>query len=229
MLLLIPGMLNDATVWDDVRAELGAAAQVRVSLPVQASIAEMAATAWAQVADVAADVPVVLAGFSLGGYVAIEMLARPARPLHAAALLSTSSRPESAEGLAARERTIAAMGRSFDKVVEQVAAFGCHEPEPALLARLVPMMRGVGADTAIRQNRAIAARSDHRAALATLQLPRPLAVLCGAHDRITPPELSQETAALVPGAVLQIVEGAGHMLPCQRPDAVARMLRRLLV
>ena len=89
-------------------------------------------------------------------------------------------------------------------------------------------MLGVGAETAIRQNRAIAARSDHRSALAALQLPRPLAVLCGAQDRITPPELSQETAALVPGAVLEIVDGAGHMLPCERPDAVARVLRGLL-
>ncbi len=229
VLLLIPGMLNDASVWRDVLPALGGAAQVRVAVPLQASIPAMAQAAWAQLADVPADARVVLAGFSLGGYVAIEMLARPQRRIDAAALLSTSPRPESAEGAALRERTIAAMQKNFDKVVDGIVGFSTHNADAGLTERLRQMMRGVGAPTASAQNRAIAARSDHRAALAQLQLPRPLAVLCGAQDRITPPELSQETAALVPGAVLEIVDGAGHMLPCERPDAVARVLRGLLV
>jgi pimeloyl-ACP methyl ester carboxylesterase len=229
VLLLVPGMLNDASVWDAVREPLETLATVRISLPVQASIPEMAAAAWATVADLPDGAPVVLAGFSLGGYVAIEMLARPQRALHGAALLSTSPRPETPDGLAVRERTIAAMAQRFDSLIDGIVAFGTHEPDAARSAQLARMMRGIGADTAIRQNRAIAARSDHRAALATLRLPQPLAVLCGAHDRITPPELSRETAALVPGAVLSIVDGAGHMLPVERPDAVAAALRPLLV
>ncbi len=229
VLLLIPGMLNEASVWRDVLPALGGAAQVRVAVPLQASIPAMAQAAWAQLADVPADARVVLAGFSLGGYVAIEMLARQQRRIDAAALLSTSPRPESADGAALRERTMAAMQKNFEKVVEGIVAFSTHNADTTLTERLRQMMLGVGAQTAIMQNRAIAARSDHRAALAQLQLPRPLAVLCGAQDRITPPELSRETAALVPGAVLELVEGAGHMLPCELPDAVARVLRGLLV
>jgi pimeloyl-ACP methyl ester carboxylesterase len=228
VLLLITGMLNDESVWRDVLPLLDAGTDVRIALPVQDSISAMATAAWAQVADVPTTTPVVLAGFSLGGYVAQEMLARPqmARQLKAAALLSTSPRPETAEGAAVRERTMAAMQKNFEKVVEGIATFGTCSADAALAERLRSMMLGVGLDTAIRQNRAIMARSDHRAALSTLKLP--VAVLCGAQDRITPPELSKETAALVPGARLEIVEGAGHMLPCERPEAVARVLRGLL-
>ncbi len=226
--LLIPGMLNDETVWLGVAAALGDAAQVRIAMPVQASITAMAQAAWAQLADLPLGAPVVVAGFSLGGYVAIDMLARPQRPLHAAALLSTSSRPESAEGAAVRERSITAMQQNFEKVVDGVVSFGTHNANAVLADRLRRMMVGVGAETAIAQQRAIAARSDHRSALAALTLPRPLAVMCGAQDRITPPELARETAALIPDARLEIVDGSGHMLPCERPDAVLRTLLGLL-
>jgi pimeloyl-ACP methyl ester carboxylesterase len=52
--------------------------------------------------------------------------------------------------------------------------------------------------------------------------------VCGRQDRITPPALSEELAALVPGARLHLVDGSGHMLPAERPDAVAAALRALL-
>lgn len=229
VLLLVAGMLNDASIWDEVAAPLRALAEVRIALPLAASVPAMAADAWDVVADVPPEAPLVLAGFSLGGYVALEMLARPRdaqRPLRAAALLSTSPRPETPEGLAQRERTIAAMQKDFGTVVDGIVQWGTHAPAPALAERLRRTMRGVGAETAIRQNRAIAARADHRAALAALRLP--VAVMCGAQDRITPPGLARELAAAVPGATLEIVDGAGHMLPVERPEAVVRVLRGLL-
>lgn len=226
VLLLVPGMLNDASVWQDVAARLRPHAEVRIASPLQDSIPAMAAAAWAQVADVPAEVPLALAGFSLGGYVAIEMLAHPARPVQAAALVSTSPRPESPEGAATREKTVSAMGKDFARVVDGVLQWSTHEPAPELAARLKAMMLGIGAEVAIRQSRAIAARGDHRAALAKLTLP--VAVLCGHADRVTPPALSQELAALVPGAHLQLVAGAGHMLPVEQPAEVASALRALL-
>ena len=87
VLLLIPGMLNDASVWDDVLPCLPGDWTVRIAnVQTQESIAEMARDAWQQLDDVPLSTPVMVTGFSLGGYVAIEMLARPQRPLSAAAL-----------------------------------------------------------------------------------------------------------------------------------------------
>ena len=46
----------------------------------------------------------------------------------------------------------------------------------------------------------------------------PTLVMVGADDVGTPPAMSQEIAGLVPGAQLQVVENASHMLPLQQPD-----------
>ena len=86
--LLVPGMLNDHRVWQDVATGLQGQAQVRIAqVHRQTRIADMARDAWAMLDDVAPDVPVYLAGFSMGGYVAMEMLAQPVRALQGLALL----------------------------------------------------------------------------------------------------------------------------------------------
>lgn len=226
VLLLVPGMLNDERVWAGVAQALADVAQVRVArVTTQATIPAMAQDAWALLADLPPETPVVLVGFSMGGYVAIEMLARPQRRLRAAALVATSARPESPQGQAQREKSIAALQGDFARTVQGIAQWGSHEPTPALLQALTAMMLDVGAETAVRQTRAIMARGDHREALARLDLP--VHVLCGAADRITPPALSQELAALIPHARFHEIEKAGHMLPLEQPQPVAALLRPL--
>lgn len=228
VLLLLPGMLNDAGVWGAVVEALpDDVAEIR-ALPAfrQDSIAAMAQAAWDSVADVPAATPLVLAGFSMGGYVALHMLAQPVRALAGAALVDTSARPETPEGVATREKTIAAMQADFPKVVDNILQWGTDAPTPELVQRLRTMMLAVGSDTAIRQTRAIMGRGDHRPALAALDLP--VAVLCGRQDRITPPPLSRELAALLPTAQLELVEAAGHLLPAEQPRAVASALAALL-
>lgn len=226
VLLLVPGMLNDERVWAGVAQALADVAQVRVArVTTQATILAMAQDAWALLADLPPEAPVVLVGFSMGGYVAIEMLARPQRRLRAAALVATSARPESPQGQAQREKSIAALQGDFARTVQGIAQWGSHEPTPALLQALTAMMLDVGAETAVRQTRAIMARGDHREALARLDLP--VHVLCGAADRITPPALSQELAALIPHARFHEIEKAGHMLPLEQPQTVAALLRPL--
>lgn len=227
--LLVPGVLCHAGVWHAVAQALEPVAQVRIARPVQGSLPEMAEAAWAELQDLPVATEVVLAGFSLGGYVVQQMLARPAegaRAVRGALLVSTSPRPESPEAAAVRRKTIAAMQKDFARVVEGLLPYTTHAPAPELLDALRRMMHEVGAEVGIRQNLAILDRLDHRRALAEWRLP--VVVMCGAHDRVTPPELSREAAALIPGARLEIVEGAGHMLPAEQPDAVVRAVRALL-
>lgn len=227
VVLLIPGMLNSPDIWDGVieavRTRLGNAVQLRVAdVLSQSSITEMARDAWTCLADVPEDVPCCVAGFSMGGFVALEMLAHPQRPLHAAWLIATSSRPESPEGVPMREKAIAAFERDFDATVDATARRCTFALEPEQLAPLLRSMRAVGAPTAIRQTRAIMARRDLRRQLAQLQLP--VHVLCGHDDRVTPRELSEEIAALVPNAQLQLLERTGHMLPYEQPERIAQSL-----
>ena len=99
-LLLIPGMLNQPGIWDaviaELRAKLGDTVHIAVAnVLTQSSIPEMAHDAWQRFEGVASQTPCFMAGFSMGGYVAIEMLAQQQRPIHEAWLISTSAQAES--------------------------------------------------------------------------------------------------------------------------------------
>ncbi len=230
VVLLIPGMLNDGRVWEAVVQDLAADADVRIAeVSHQDSIARMREDAWAQVADLPAGTPLVVAGFSMGGYVALDMLVHtPAQGprMRGVLLMSTSALPESDQSRAVREKTLAAIEADYPRFVEGVLAFGTHSASDAVKSRLRQMMLDLGPDTARRQVTAIMRRADHRPALAATRVP--IVVLCGRQDRVTPPALSETLAASAPGARLQLVDDAGHMLPCEQPQAVARALRTLI-
>lgn len=230
VLLLIPGMLNTPAVWAKVVPLLADVADVRIlNVQTQTSIGEMADDALKLLADVPTEQPRVVCGFSMGGFVAIELIAARADNIGAICLLDTSGRPEFAENAAIREKTIAALARDFDKTTLGIARF-CTGPtgqqDTALMDEILATMRAVGPSAAIAQNRAIMARGDHRAALAALSIP--VLVLCGKNDLVTPPQCSEELAALIPGAQLQWIEGSGHMVPLEQPAALADQLKKFM-
>lgn len=233
VLLLIPGMLNTAAIWSRVTPLIGEAADVRIaSVLTQSTIPDMANDAWKMVADVKPGTPLIICGFSMGGYTAIEMLTHDserARGVTGLGLLDTSARPESPEGRVVREKTIAAIEKNFPKVVDGVLAFGTapatHGNE-ALMQAMRQIMLDVGPEANIRQNRAIMARADNRDKLAALKIPT--LVMCGRDDKITPPEVATELAALIPGARLEWIDDAGHMTPMEQPERVAALLKTLL-
>ena len=230
VLLLIPGMFNTAQVWQAVAALLSDHAEVRIAdVLTQHSIAGMAADAWRLLADVPAGTPRVVAGFSMGGYVAIELLAAHGAAVDAVAFVDTSAQVETAESLRVRQKTVAALKRNFARTVEATLLFSLH-PDNHTNAKLVEtrrhMMHTVGAEAAIRQIHAITARADHRIMLSQLRLP--VLVACGREDQVTPPALSQDLADLIPGARLAWIEKAGHQTPAEQPQALARLLMWLI-
>jgi pimeloyl-ACP methyl ester carboxylesterase len=230
VLLLIPGMLNTADIWSRVTPHLEGLADIRIAhVQTQATIPDMARDAWKLVADVHEGTPLVVCGFSMGGYTAIEMLAHPKRTITALGLLDTSARPESPEGRITREKTISAIEKNFPRVVEGILQFGtaaATQADSGVMDAMRAIMLEVGADAAIRQNRAIAARADNREALKQLTLPA--LVMCGREDKITPPDASTEMAALIPNARLEWIDGAGHMTPMEQPERVAGLIKTLL-
>lgn len=226
-LLLIPGMLNKPEIWDGVIDELreqrGDSVQIAVAdVLSQSTITEMAKDAWASFGDLAPETPCYVAGFSMGGYVALEMLAHPQRPISAAWLISTSVLPESAESAPMREKSIANFEQDFEKTIYNTARWGTFEKTPEQFDPLVQAMRELGAETAIRQTRAIMNRRDLRERISQLDIP--VQILCGVEDRITPPKLSEAIAALVPTAQLRLIEKAGHMMPFENAGLIAQSI-----
>lgn len=230
LVLLLPGMLNTPEIWADVTALLLPHVDVRVAdLRAQASIREMARDAWAAVADVPLDTALVVCGFSMGGYVAVEMLAQAHRAIHALGLLGSAGVPETAWSASERVRTQDAIERDFDRFVHAVSVRALHpdnQGNPALLERCRRIMRDAGAHAALRQNRAILERADHRPVLARLALP--VLVMGSRADRVAPPSQSEALAALIPGSRLAWITRAGHMGPLEAPTQVAGLLRSLI-
>jgi pimeloyl-ACP methyl ester carboxylesterase len=233
VLLLIPRMFNTTAIWDPVIDALGShadAPEIRVAdvLP-QESIATMAADAWALVADLPAATPLVVCGFSMGGYVALELLATHPGRAQALAMVDSAAGVETPETVLLREKTIAALGRNFERTVEGIIPFSLHPDSlqnTALVDGMRRMMHSVGAQAAIRQTRAIIGRADHRPLLATLRLPA--LIVCGREDKVTPPAASEELHRLLPHAQLEWIDNAGHQTPLEQAPTVARHLQALV-
>ena len=167
-----------------------------------------------------------LAGLSMGGYVAFEILRQAADRVARLALLDTSARPDTPEQSERRRTQIAlARGGRFDEVPDLQIPVLLH-PDRLGDESLRQVVREMAADTGpeafVRQQTAIMARPDSRPDLPGIRCPT--LVLVGDGDQLTPPELATEIAAGVPDARLVVVPGAGHLSTLERPDEVTRAL-----
>lgn len=165
----------------------------------------------------------VLAGASMGGYLALEVMREAPERVSGLALICTSARPDSPEQLAARpqQSRLAADG-GFDTLVD--AAFRPlvapeHENDGRLLDLWRVMAGEVGLDAFLVQHEAVKARADSRALLAGIRCPT--LVVHGTGDRLIAPDNAVEIADLVPNAELRLIDGAGHFILCEQPQQVA--------
>jgi pimeloyl-ACP methyl ester carboxylesterase len=167
-----------------------------------------------------------LAGLSMGGYVALEIMRQAPRRVARLALLDTSARPDTPEQTERRRAQIALTesGR-FGEIADMQYPLLVHRSreEDGELRRLVRLMAAeTGPAGFVRQQTAIMGRPDSRPHLAGIACPT--LVLVGAADELTPPDRSEEMARAIPGARLVVVSGSGHLSPLERPPQVTRAL-----
>jgi pimeloyl-ACP methyl ester carboxylesterase len=224
--VLLHGLLQAPAVWDDVAAALDGVADVRrPDFNLAASIEDMATQALAACGGQ----PAVVVGYSMGGYVALEMLARSPASIGCLAMLSTSARAESDEARERRERLMSLSERDFDAVIELLIRLGLHPAnrgDTAIAARLRRVMRTVLPETYRRHCRSLMVRRDHRETLRSATMP--MLAISGEADEVIPPALTDEMAMLAPRAQRHTVAGAGHSSPLERPQALAAILARAL-
>lgn len=84
------------------------------------------------------------------------------------------------------------------------------------------MAERVGREAFLRQQAAILGRPDSRPDLPGIRVPTIVAV--GEADAMTPPELSEEITAGIPGAQLHRIPGSGHLPPMEAPEATTALL-----
>ncbi len=225
-LVLIPGLLCDADLWQYQVSALGdIMTPIIPDLTEDDTIAGMARRILAAAPDRFA-----LAGLSMGGYVAQEIMRTAPERVTRFALIDTSARADSPETRARRHGLIrlAGMGR-FQGVTERLLPLLIHERHLGgpIAATVMAMAKRIGRDAYIRQQTAILGRIDGRDALARIRVPS--IVICGADDAITPPDHAQEMAALIPDADLHLIPDCGHLAPLEEPAQTNRILRDWLV
>jgi len=217
-ILLVPGLTCSARLY---------AAQIPVLWrfgPVTVAAHTRDDTITAIARRVLADAPprFALAGLSMGGYIALEIMRQAPERVARLALLDTNARDDSPEAQEKRRANIAlAESGRFDEAIELVWPMLVH-PDRHNDARLkqihVAMCHDVGSDAYVRQQRAILIRADSRPLLSTISCPT--LVLVGEQDELTPPFLSEEMAAGIRGARLIEVPHCGHLSTLEQPDAV---------
>lgn len=167
-----------------------------------------------------------LAGHSMGGYIAFEILRQAPDRVERLALLDTSARADTPEQSAKRDSQIA-LARSGPYAAIAALQFPAFvHPSRARDATLRRYMRAMAgdndADVFIRQQTAIKGRPDSRDLLATIRCPT--LVVVGDADAPTPPERAQEIAAGIAGARLVTIAACGHMTAIERPEIVTQAL-----
>jgi len=223
-LLLLPGALCDAALFRHQIAGLSDIADVRVGdLLRDSSVGAMAARALAAFPGRFA-----LAGFSLGGYVALEIMRRAPERVSRLALIGTSARAEalpendSPTGLPTGSPTRADGALPVTSLLVHPMRLG----DRRLTVILAAMAERVGRKAFQRQQQASLHRPDNRENLKSIRCPTLL--LTGRQDRLAPPALQEEMARDIEGARQIVIEECGHLSPLERPEAVTKALREWL-
>lgn len=221
-LVFVPGLGCTERLFAPQIAALGGSRPIRIADHRQD--ATMEAIARRLLAD--APARFALAGLSMGGYIAIEVLRQAPDRVTRVALLDTSARGDTGQARENRHRQmdVARAGR-LDALVDDLWPRLVHpdrREDAGLRAIVDAMMRDIGAEGFIRQQHAIMSRGEGHEVLSALEIPT--LVLVGDSDVLTPPDAAREMADLVEWSSHVVVPGCGHLSTLERPEPVTDAL-----
>lgn len=225
-LVLLPGMMCDARLFGPQIAALSGRVPIHLA-PVTAhdSVEALAA-------DILENAPprFALAGLSMGGIVAMEVVRQAPDRVRRLGLLDTNPRAELDQVKQGREPQIEKVRAGGlrevmrDELKPNYLADGPNRQE--VLDLCMEMAVDLGPDVFERQSRALQARPDQQDTLKSVQVPT--LILMGEDDRLCPRDRHELMHDLVDGSVFEIVQGAGHLPTLEQPGAVTRAFQRWL-
>lgn len=225
-LILIPGLTCTAALWAPQVAALRE--HVTITIGDHSSAGTMAGIARAILASAPANFA--LAGLSMGGYIAFEIMRQAPERVTRLALLDTSAKPFD-QTQAPQRHALVALARKIgmEGALAKLLPVFIHPArltDTTLVGVVTQMARDTGVDTFARQQQALMSRPDSRPILATIRCPT--LVLTGAQDLLTPVTEHEEIAAGIAGAQLEVLPDCGHLSTLERPEAVNAAMQRWL-
>jgi len=224
--VLLPGLLNDARLWQHQSVYFADEREVIVpDLTQSESIHEMAEKVLDETRG-----RIALAGLSMGGYVALEIIKMAPDRVCRLALFDTSARLDSPERRAERISSLKlAEEGKFLGVSRKLLPRIIHEKwvDTEVGETVIAMGKTLGKAVFIRQQQAILARRSQAPFLRDIAVPTLVAI--GDSDKVTPIEESVLMAREIPQSALHIIETAGHLPPLEQPDATNHLLKQWLM
>jgi pimeloyl-ACP methyl ester carboxylesterase len=225
-LVLLPGLLNTRRVFEpQIEALSDTADCVVPELWRHDTIGAMADATLALAPPTFA-----LVGFSMGGYVAFEILRRAPQRVERLALMDTQAVPDSSESTKRRRALLdqTKIGRfhGVQRSLLPQLVHPRHVNDDTISQPIFDMAQEIGADGFVREQRAIIDRADSRRMLVDIDIPT--VVIVGRQDQVTPLPRSEEMAADIADSRLVVLEDCGHMSPLEKPAEVTAALRRWL-
>ena len=225
-IVFIPGLMCTGRIYQNQAEQLGQTHPVLLanhwSHDSMAGIAR-------SILDVAPD-RFALAGTSMGGYAALEIMRQAPERVTKLILMSTSAKPDAPERSADRRKQVegarkyglrAGTKALFPKLVHPAR----HEDAP-LLTTFYEMAEELGVDAFANQIEAIIGRVDARPALGKIKVPT--LVIAGKDDALITPDNSEDIAKGIPGARLELVAHCGHMGMIERPETYTKLISGFL-
>src|SRR5438309_11365787 len=218
-LLLVPGLASSARIYAPVIPSLWRFGPVMVANHIRDD--SMAAIARRVLSE--APPRFALAGHSMGGYIAFEIMRQASERVAKLALINTQARPDTAE-VSARRRGMMARATSgeYCAVLDELFLGFVHpsrRDDSALRQLVHDMGEDIGSEAFVRQQQAMIGRPDSRPVLAWIKCPT--LVLTGDEDHTIPNSLAVEMAGCIHGAKLVVLRNCGHLPQPERPQATA--------
>lgn len=224
-LVLIPGMMCDARLWGGMPERLGRRMVIHAPCTEAETMEALAASILGQ-----APPRFALAGLSMGGIVAMEIVRQAPERVERLALLDTNPYAEPEEYRARRQGQIdRAMGGDLVGVMRNEMKPHYLAPGPRnapVLELCLDMALALGAEVFARQSRALRDRPDQCETLRVFA--GPALVLMGRYDRLCPLERHETMHRLMPHSRFVIIEEAGHLPTLEQPEKTWAELTRWL-
>ena len=171
-----------------------------------------------------------LAGHSMGGYIAFEIMRQAPERVARLALINTQARADTLEATERRRGLMArAKAGGYREVLDEMFPGLVHpsrRDDAGLRQLVLDMADDVGVEAFLRQQTAVIGRPDSRPSLAWIKCPT--LMLSGDQDNTIPNSLSMEIATNIPDAKLVILPHCGHMPQPEQPEATATALTEWL-